>query len=515
LDFNSGTVSNGNLQWAATTSVGNGCFSTFAFDIASTANKYYWEFTISSGDGVFGIVPLTTLPSNTSRTGSYGYYTNGSKYSGTSASAYGATFTAGDIIGVTVGSGTITFYKNNTSQGSAFTSLTGNFKPAIWEVSGTFVANFGQRPFTYTAPSGFVALNTYNLPTSTIVKGNTVMDATIYTGDGTTPKTRTNAASFQPDLVWIKSRSSAYSHNIFDSVRGAGAARSLQSDNTNSEATNASNTALYGYLSAFNSNGFSTTNGTGDIWVNQNGANYVAWQWQAGQGTTSSNTNGTITSTVSVNASAGFSVVTFSTPAVYSSGSVGHGLGVTPSMFIVKNRNGAANINWNVYHQSLGNTQAAFLNLTNAATVSSTFWNNTSPTSSVFTVGANLYNSSDMVAYCWTPIAGYSAFGSYTGNGSAAGPFVYTGFQPKWVMWKRTDVAGTNWVIVDTSRQGYNTEGPYLLPNSSGAEGTYANINVLSNGFQQTSTAGGDNASGGTFIYAAFATTPFKNSLGF
>ena len=163
LDFSTGTVSNGNLQWAVGAGVGNGCFSTFAFDIADSVNKYYWEFVISSGEAVFGIAPLTLLPSNTSRTGSYGYYVNGSKFSGTSGSAYGAAFGVGDVIGIAVGAGKITFYKNGTSQGDAFTGLTGFYKPAMWEVAVTAVANFGQQPFVYTPPTGFVALNTFNL----------------------------------------------------------------------------------------------------------------------------------------------------------------------------------------------------------------------------------------------------------------------------------------------------------------------------------------------------------------
>jgi hypothetical protein len=163
LNFSTGTVSNGNLQWASTAGAGNGCFSTFAFNIASSTELYYWEFTLVSGDTTLGIAPTTLAPSSTARAGSYSYYTSGSKYSGTSPSAYGSSYTAGDTIGVAVGNGSITFYKNGVSQGVAFSSLTGTFTPAIWEVSCTVSANFGQRPFTYTAPSGYVALNTYNL----------------------------------------------------------------------------------------------------------------------------------------------------------------------------------------------------------------------------------------------------------------------------------------------------------------------------------------------------------------
>ena len=405
----------------------------------------------------------------------------------------------------------------STATNPTFTFTAGqSFFPALFNVGAAYsgVLICGQQPFTYTPPTGFVALNTYNLPTSTIVKGNTVMDATLYTGAGNTLSSITNAAGFKPDFVWSKARSVGYNNYVYDSVRGTGTSKSLVTSLTDAEGTNSSNANL----SSFNSNGWTigTTSGTNAL--NDSGQTFVGWQWQAGQGSSSSNTNGTITSTVSVNASAGFSVVTFSTPSVYSNATVGHGLGVTPSMFIVKNRNGAANINWNVYHQSLGNTQAIYLNLTNAATTSSTFWNNTSPTSSVFTVGANLYNSSDMVAYCWTPIAGYSAFGSYTGNGSATGPFVYTGFQPKFILIKST-TAARDWILWDTVRNTFNigTAG-VLFPNTSGVEysggGAYA-VAVTSNGFYLPVSTTNLNASGETHIYAAFATVPFKNSLAF
>jgi len=363
----------------------------------------------------------------------------------------------------------------------------------------------GQRPFSYTPPSGYVALNTYNLPTSTILKGNTVMDATLWSGTSAS-NAITNAGAFKPDLVWIKSRSTVISHGLFDSVRGAN--KTLYSNLTAAEDTYTDT------LNSFNTNGF--TLGSDATWggVNVSGRTYVGWQWQAGQGSTSSNTNGSITSTVSVNASAGFSVATFSTSAVYTGGTVGHGLGVAPAMYIVKNRNGVANNNWITYHQSVGNTAALYLNGTNAATTSSTFWNNTSPTSSVFSIGANLYISSDMVAYCWTPIAGYSAFGSYTGNGSTDGPMIYTGFRPKFILWKRTD-STADWTIFDSARDTYNAAGPYLNPNTSGAETSDSTVlmDLLSNGFKIRGTWQGMNASGGTFIYAAFAENPFKNAL--
>jgi hypothetical protein len=502
LDFNSGTVSNGNLQWVTSSGVGNGCFGTFAFDIANSTNKYYWEMTLTSGDVVFGIVPLTTLPSNTSRTGSYSYYTNGSKYSGTSATAYGASFTSGDVIGVTVGAGIITFYKNGTSQGSAFTGLTGFFKPAIWEVSGTFNANFGQRPFTYAPPTGFVALNTQNLSTPTIANGAAYMAATLYTGNGSTQSiTNTvNGISFQPDLVWYKDRSVARDHSLFDLIRGT-------SQGLSSNLTNAENT--YSGVTAFNSNGFSLGS---SINGNASTETYVGWQWKAG-GTSSSNTSGSITSTVSAGATQGFSVVTYT--GVGGLSTVGHGLGVAPSMVIVMPRSFVSDKY--VYHASIGAANFLSINLTSASAATA-LWNSTSPTSTVFTVNGNGANqsTSTFVAYCFAAVAGYSAFGSYTGNGSADGPFVHLGFRPKFVMIKRTDTTG-NWLILDTSRNTYNVVNAMLNPNLSDAEATGVagtnNWDFLSNGFKPRGTGALTNASGGTYIYMAFAENPFKYSL--
>jgi hypothetical protein len=504
LDFNSGTVSNANLQWASTATVGNGCFSTFAFDIASTANKYYWEFTLSSGDGLFGIVPLTTLPSNTSRTGSYSYYTNGNKYTGTSFSAYGASFTSGDIIGVAVGSGTITFYKNGTSQGAAFTSLTGNFKPAIWEVSGTFVANFGQRPFAYTPPTGFVALNTFNLPTSTIVNGAKEIGILLYTGDGTTSKDVTGL-SFQPDLTYVKNRSAASDPTFSDTLRGI--TKVLYTDATSAESTAPS----FGYINSILSTGFNVNSGGGtEANFNKSGQNYVGWTWKAGQGTNTTNTNGTITSTVSVNTSAGLSMVTYT--GTGANATVGHGLGVAPSWIICKSR-GTGGTNWGVWHTSL-TAYSYFLQLnTTAAQATAANSLQALPTSTLVSLGASsIFNdASTMVMYAWTPIAGYSAFGSYTGNGSADGPFIYTNFQPKFVLIKASSTT-SQWVLWDAARNTYNVTNSILYPNLSAAEASFS-IDILSNGFKFREAGGAGNDSGVTYIYAAFATSPFKNSL--
>jgi hypothetical protein len=525
LDFANSNLVASNANLTCTNNGGTGNAQIRASIALPSSGKFYWE-TKNTGSANNFSMGLTTLTASLSTEGAGDilYNENGViNNNGTTTSGY-ATLALGDIVGVTVDvdANKIYWYKNNTlvNSGGTTINISAPFSPMFgFYTSGNAQSvTFGQRPFSYTPPTGFVALNTYNLPTSTIVKGNTVMDATIYTGDGTTPKSQTNAAGFKPDFVWIKSRSSAYSHNLFDSVRGAGAARSLQTDNTKSESDVAVDTALYGYLSSFNSNGFSTTNGsTTPVWVNASGGTYVAWQWQAGQGSSSSNTNGSITSTVSVNASAGFSVVTYTGNGT-SGATVGHGLGVTPTFIIVKTRS-VGSQDWRVYTATIGNTGVLDLNTTNAAvTGQSGFWNNTSPTSSVFSLGgAASTNGSGTtyVAYCWTPIAGFSAFGSYTGNGSADGTFVYTGFRPKWVMVKGSSFV-SNWFIEDSARNGYNVnDGVALRPNLSNAEDgtTTYNIDILSNGFKLRSSAGDSNTSGATFIYAAFAENPTKNAL--
>jgi hypothetical protein len=330
------------------------------------------------------------------------------------------------------------------------------------------------------------------------------MDATLYTGTGTT-QVIVDQAQFKPDFVWIKSRSAAENNCLFDSVRGV--TNYLFSNSTISE----QNYGTFG-VTAFNSNGFTVIGGSGYA-VNTSAATYVGWQWQAGQGSSSSNTSGTITSTVSVNTTAGFSVVTYTGTGV--TATIGHGLGVAPAMIITKNRT-TAGTSWITYHSALGATKGIYLDLTNAAATSNQFWNNVAPTSSVFTVyGGNdsNANANAVVAYCWAEIAGFSKFTSYTGNGSADGPFIFTGFRPKWLMIKRTD-STQNWIIVDTSRDTYNVANKRLLANSSAAEDTGIPnyVDLLSNGFKCRDSNISYNASGGTYIVMAYAENPFKNS---
>jgi hypothetical protein len=516
------SITNGNL------SISNGGVAkgTKPASFFLTSGKWYWEVVGNGYAGAVCGVNGTAFTGSVSSSGSnaIGYWEGGIVYWDGGNSGTGASYTTSDIIGVALdmSAGTVAFYKNNTLQYTAtfgsgtVPNLSSGCFPCYNDGAGAASKsadfNFGQRPFTYTPPSGFVALNTFNLPTSTIVKGNTVMDATLYTGNGST-QTITNAAGFKPDLVWVKTRSSgSFGHALFDSVRGA--PRRLASNLTEAENT----TGSFGQVSSFDSTGFTVATGSSSF--GETGANaltYVGWQWQAGQGTTSSNTNGTITSTVSVNASAGFSVVTFTSQAS-GAGTIGHGLGVAPSLIIVKDR--GLTSNWATYHASVttATNQYLLLNSTAAIGTLSGVWGAALPTSSVFgiTSGTTVQASDTCVAYCWTPIAGYSTFGSYNGSGSSDGPMIYTGFQPKFIIIKRTDTTG-NWTTFDSARDPYNQAGKLLYPNYSNAEETDSTqkIDFLSNGFKIRGSNSNQNASGGTYIYMAFATAPFKNSLGF
>jgi hypothetical protein len=339
------------------------------------------------------------------------------------------------------------------------------------------------------------------MPTTyAIPDGRTVMAATTYSGNGGTQAiTNTvNGVSFQPDFVWVKSRSGAFSHWLNDSVRGAG--YSLSSNLTDAE------TNFTAYFTSFASNGFNLAGGSNAF--NNGSTTYVGWQWNAG-GSTVTNTSGTISAQVRANPTAGFSVVTYT--GTGANATIGHGLGVAPSMMIVKSR--SATFTWRVYHVSIGNGNVLYLSATDASTAESTAWNSTTPTSSVFSVGTgNGTNASagTYVAYCFAPVAGYSAFGSYTGNGSADGPFVYLGFRPRFLLIKSSSDA-YNWFINDSSRNPTNVTGLDLSPNLSNAESNDTpTFDFLSNGFKLRNTYISQNGSGTTYIYMAFAENPFK-----
>jgi len=320
-----------------------------------------------------------------------------------------------------------------------------------------------------------------------------------YTGTGGVQTVTTSDIQFTPDWMWFKRRSGSGTHYIYDIVRSAAFNRSLNSDSTNAEATTGSKTPVFGGVQLNES--FGGTNGIG--------ATFVAWSWKA-NGAGSSNTAGTITSTVSANTTAGISIVTYT--GTGSAATVGHGIGVAPKMVIVKSR--SATDSWYVYHASLGAANRIQLNQTNASTGTSV-WNSTSPTSTVFSVGPDSTNTSTVtyVAYCFAEVGGFSKFGSYTGNGSTDGPFVYTGFRPAFIIIKAYNQVA-NWQMLDTARNPTNAADKFFRANSDIAEATNYPVDILSNGFKLRNTDGDYNVSASySYIFMAFSSNPFKTSL--
>jgi hypothetical protein len=395
--------------------------------------------------------------------------------------------------------GALDYTVNGSTYTSIATGLTGGgYFPYAGSLTNAKViyANFGQRPFTYTPPAGFKALNTNNLPTPSIVNGANFMAATTYTGNAAARSlsNAVNNVSFQPDLVWIKSRTpGATGHALFDSVRGA--QKYLSSDTTAAETTNANT------LTAFTGDGFSL--GTDTTLVNASANSYVAWQWKR-----------SITS--------GLDIVSYAGTGV--DRTVAHNLGVAPAMIIVKRSTAGAAASWFVRHASIVPANSILLNLANSQFSTPTVWANTAPTSSVFTVGTSVDTNAsgiNYVAYCFAEIAGFSKFSSYLGNGSADGPFVFCGFRPKFVMVKSLTPNGYNWITVDTTRDTSNFVQNKLAPNLSVIENDPATVGVssvntfdiLSNGFKLRSTNIETNQSGTTYIFAAFAEVPSKYAL--
>ena len=334
-----------------------------------------------------------------------------------------------------------------------------------------------------------------------IDKSDDYFNTALYTGNGGTQSI--TGVNFQPDWVWCKARTgTAYHHLECDAVRGA--TKYLLPSATAAEVTDATT------ITSFNSDGFTTGS---SVATNGSGASFVSWNWLAGNGTTS-NTDGSITSTVSANTTSGFSIVTYT--GAGGTKTIGHGLGATPGLVIVKRRTGGAN-GWITWHNALTGLQYLILDSTTAPGSSSTIWNSTTPTSSVFSVGTSTAmnaSGSTYVAYCFVDKKGFSKFGNYTGNGSTNGTFVYTGFKPAFVIVKRTNSTGS-WRMWDNKREGYNGDNAFLYVNSTSteeADGTV--IDLLSNGFKFRNSSGDNNASGSSYIYLAFAENPFVTSTG-
>ena len=511
-----GTLSDGNLY------IANQDYSlqkaTFRFGGGGpTTGKYYWEVTHTGGNytSYIGVTSNLTQDAGEIAGGDKSWFgTNSTRKYDTTSGSYTHTYSSGDVHGyaIDLDAQEIKYYINGTLKFTdstlpdpattvlvPFQFTTNSGGGASWTNTSW---NFGQRAFSH-QPTGYSSLCTANLPAATVKDGSEYFNTVTYTGtQGTLSVT---GVGFQPDFVWIKNRGSAVKHMLFDSIRNV--LRSLSSDNPDQEAYESS----AGYLSAFDTDGFTVVEGTSSG-VNWNNDTFVSWNWDAG-GSGSSNTDGSITSTVSANPTAGFSIVSYTGTGV--NATIGHGLGVAPTMMIIKDRD--AQTRWIVYHQTQGNAGYLRLDTDAAFNSDSTVFNSTSPSSTVFSVGTSANtnpNGNDIIAYCFAEIESYSKFGSYVGNGSDDGPFVYCGFRPAFVMFKKSDNTG-NWWMFDTARNEYNYVDKMLAADADSSEsGIYIDerIDILSNGFKLRDLNTGLNANTSTYIFMALAEHPFGGS---
>ena len=496
--------------------------------------KWYWEvdFTLSItswNEGRFGICTdwsASDYGHYTNETGTFYYYAyDGKIWSDSAYTSYGATFTTGDIIGVALNmdDSEITFYKNGATQGTI--SLTGTVSTAysvipfvgIYDFSGEqskATANFGQDSsfagektaqgnqdsnsvgdFYYEPPSGFLALCASNLSAPEIKLPGDNFNTLLY-DDGAGAKT---GLGFQPDIVWVKARGDTESHRLTDSVRGV--EKPLCPNNAGVELTEDQG------LLAFGTDGF--TVGTDDHYDNTDGSGMASWSWKAGGASTVTNNDGTTESEVSANTTAGFSIVSYT--GTGSATTIGHGLSSAPTFVITKSRDAEDNWAVGILATGIDFTDRMLLNSDSAVDDNIAFWNDTAPTASVFTVGNHVdvnASGNDYIAYVFSPIEGYSRVGSYEGNNSADGTFVYTGFRPAWVMIKNVD-STPYWTTMDNKRVGYNVDNNQLYPNSYEVESTSDYMDIVSNGFKFRDSDDNVNSSA-TFIYLAFAESPFK-----
>ena len=500
------TLSNGNLKFV------NSNYATLPSTIAMSSGKWYCEGTLDAAASAQNQAWAGLLRTNAPND-AYEYFTGNSPEKGVHywgdstglnrTQSYGIAYnTPGTVIGIAfdADAGSCTWYVNGSSQGSSTYNIVQGeeyFFSFGAYVNGAWTVNFGARPFAYSAPSGYKALCTTNLPDPTIADGSDYFETVTWTGTGASKSLTTG---FSPDFIWLKNRTISSNNRIFDTVRGVG---NMLHTNTNDSDQNDTNN-----LTSFDSSGFtvgtnSNTNGLGNA--------IVAWNWDAGSSTVS-NTDGSVTSSVRANPSAGFSIVSWtSSNANGNYDTIGHGLNALPGLVITKRRTVADQ--WYSAH-GFDLTQFAKLNTTDAFSSAGTAWGN-GHTSSVISlrVGNFCGPSENLIAYCWAPVEGYSSFGSYQGNGSSDGAMIVTGFRPAFLMLKRADGIAA-WYMYDYKRDGYNAGNKLLYANYPNAEANNSIPDLLSNGFKIRTTGAVANASGGTYTYVAFAENPFSSNGG-
>ena len=514
------TLSNGSLQASGsqTSTYNINTQGTFA----QSSGKWYYEVEFASGSGSCAVGwARTTLRSSDNPTTGGGiiYRPTSGDYLDLAANnpTTPPTTSTGTVIQVAIdfdagkiwfGSGGTYFNSGDPSAGSneamTFTGGSELLAPVVRTMAATFNFNFGQSAFSYTIPTGYKTLSSNNLAEPSILLPNAHFNTLLYTGNDSSSRDITGVG-FQPDFVWIKNRSQADFHMLQDSIRGAN--KVVYSNDTDNEQTDNAN----GHVNSFLADGFNVdAGGSGN--VNENNENYVAWNWNAG-GSTVTNNDGSTSSQVRANTTAGFSIVTYT--GTGSSTTIGHGLGVAPKVVLTRSRSSGGS--WGTLHTDTNPNAEHRINLNDNGGHSSyqggNIWGDTVPTSSVFTVNSDSTTNSSggtYVAYVFSEVAGYSKFGSYTGNGSSDGTFVFTGFRPAWVMMKRVDASG-NWFITDNKRDTFNEVTKDLQPNNSNAEVDNTNfLDFLSNGFKLRTT--GTSVNSGTIAYYAFAESPFKYS---
>ena len=535
------TLSNGNLDLSAPSASGISGTACSLATISTFSGKYYFEISITDGStATVGICETDYLPTGSNEAsvgpGSVVYYGfNGNVYNvSTSSSSYGSTFQTGDVISVAFdldsAQKTVTFYKNNVSQGSVNISLTGDITPIVGDIGGTASitanCNFGQKPFKFPPPAGFQPLNAANVrPETVITRPDHYVGVKTYTGNASV--NTISGYKFAPDFAWLKSRGSAQSHALFDKVRGSG--NRLQTNTADAQ------DAYSSYFTGFTNDGFTLNNNSG---INQNTDTLVAWAWKAGGNKNTFNvddigyasaaaaglTGGTLNPTgASVGTRQGFSIIKYNSGGSTGNYTLSHGMGKTPTFIIHKQLTSG---NWWVYHADVIDDMKKYLQLNSingVATNSGNMWGASAPTDSVFgvRVGDLIGTSTDAITYLWADVPGLQKFGKFIGNASADGNFIELGFRPALVWIKplysynggASIVAQTGWYIYDNKRESFNPNGKVLAANASYVEeDNSTDIDFLSNGFKLRNTRAVNTTQGS--IYCAWAEAPTFNLYG-
>lgn len=507
------TLSKGNLQAVqGIDNSGNTCAST----LTMFKGKWYAEAKLTvnptpANSRRVGIIlenaTLNTVANSYVGDSVFGYSYSGSgtgvKINNNSVVAYGTDIVLNDVVGICFDAdlGTLEFYKNGISQGVAYTGIpSGAYYFASSAATQTWVWNFGQSNFAYTPPTGYKALCTRNIAHAKILKPSRHFDTVTWTSNATDKQID---LGFIPDFVWAKRRDSTGSHYLYDTSRGYGNHLSINNDSAEAFLDNGLDFDNGPYLDIAGSKYFGGGSGGSPT--------FVAWNWKASNAPFVTNTAGSLTSQVSVNAAAGFSIVNY-TPAGVNA-TVGHGLGVAPSFIWVKNRNSGSATAWISWFKGFTGNEYMQTSGTISKSTSSTAWNSTVPTSQVFSIGTTIATNEagkNFVAYCFAEVPGYSKIGIYTGNGSSNGTFVHCGFRPRWILTKRADTTAGQWAIHDTTRDPFNGMFRELCPGSSVMENDAGlnigmQLDITSTGFKLRNTDASGNASGVPYAFYAIA----------